>query len=271
MTTNYKYDDEDLASSLSRNRTEVLPEEIEAEKAAEGRGELEFSVPEATPAGLWFPTADSSIGMHVRGNYADRYPRGAVVHFTAGRRERGDVDAEQTMKHGKVNGHLYFCISSTGKVYQPAPLNKWGSHCGASSHTKLGSSLSNKLTGIEVCAAGMVEKTAAGYEPWWNKPGNPKNTIYKEEEVRFTKGFENANDDRAHKGHYLKYTPEQEKSLVELLVWLHLTNPAVFKTEFIVGHDEISFDRKNDPGGSMSWFMKELRQRVADQAIDVGA
>lgn len=188
MADQSNYDDEDLALSLRRNWENELEEEAAAEERARGAGEP-FGAPAAPAHELWFPRADRTVAMHMRGNYAKGYPVGAVVHFTAGRRERGDIDAEQTMKNGRDNRYLYFCISSTGKVYQPAALNKWGSHCGESSHADLGHSLSNQLTGIEVCAAGRLKKTSLGYEPWWNDEypaGSPKRTYYQEHEVRFT-------------------------------------------------------------------------------------
>lgn len=268
MADQSNYDDEDLALSLRRNWDHELEEEAAAEERARGASEP-FGAPAAPAHELWFPRADRTVAMHMRGNYAKGYPVGAVVHFTAGRRERGDIDAEQTMKNGRDNRYLYFCISSTGKVYQPAALNKWGSHCGESSHVDLGRSLSNQLTGIEVCAAGRLKKTSLGYEPWWNDEypaGSPKRTYYQEHEVRFTDRFEHAQE-----GHYLRYTPQQEKSLLDLLVWLHRTKPDVFKIKYIVGHDEISPGRKNDPGGAMSWYMNGLRQQIQTLASATGA
>lgn len=264
MASNYDYTNEDVSMSLKRNWEPELPSEAEAE--ARSGPELEAAPSEElNGVKLWYPEADRGIGMHVRGTYANNYPVGAVVHFTAGRRERGDADAEQTMVDGRDNRYLYFCISSTGKVYQPASLNKWGSHCGVSSFPGLGESLGNKLTGIEVCAAGLLKQTDRGFEPWWNDlyPANsPKRTVYTEAEVRFTRKVENVTA----AGHYLKFTPAQESSLISLLLWLHENNPAVFKIKNILGHDEISPNRKNDPGAAMSMYMSPLRAHIAELA-----
>lgn len=263
------YDDDDFTLSLREHRGEVLPSEIAAtvpqdDQLEVGREEDDSGVK------LWYPDADRSVSMVVRGNYANGYPVGAVVHFTAGRSERGDRDAEQTMVNGRSDGYLYFCMSSTGKVYQPAPLNKWGSHCGASSYPNLGSSLANKLTGIEICRAGWCEETDEGFAPWWNKeypPGSPKRTFYNEAEVHKVAKVKNITK----AGHYHAYTPAQEASLHKLLLWLHQNNPAIFKIANIVGHDEISPDRKNDPGGALSEFMEDLRERIAQMAAAAGS
>lgn len=271
MTDRADYTDDDLSLSLQRNWEPELASEAEAEAATRQGDDLSAESNEATGFSLWYPRADRSVAMHVRGSYAARYPVGAVVHFTAGRSERGDRDAEATMNDGRTNRYLYFCISSTGKVYQPAPLDKWGSHCGESTYPGLGTNLANKLTGIEICRAGLCKKsTDRGYEPWWNAeypPGSPKRTYYREDEVRLVSKVHNVTAS----GHYHKYTPEQEQSLQALLLWLHQNNPLVFKIKNILGHDEISPDRKNDPGGAMSEFMHQLRTRVTNLASAAGA
>jgi N-acetyl-anhydromuramyl-L-alanine amidase AmpD len=267
MTNSPEYTDEDLTLSLRHNWEPELASEAQAEALEQQSGERsQTEAEEASGVALWYPQADRSVTMHVRGSYRDGYPVGAVVHFTAGRSERGDRDAEGTMRDGRANRYLYFCISSTGKVYQPAPLNQWGSHCGESSYPGLGSNLANKLAGIEICRAGLCKKlTDRGYEPWWNAeypPGSPMRTYYREDEVRFVPKVHNVTDN----GHYHKYTVEQEQSLHALLLWLHQNNPAVFNIKNILGHDEISPDRKNDPGGAMSEYMDQLRARITNLA-----
>jgi len=260
------YDDDDVGLSLPERGSEVLQSErtstVPHDDALESNREADDS-----GVKLWYPDADRSVPMVVRGNYAQGYPVGAVVHFTAGRSERGDRDAEQTMINGRSDGYLYFCMSATGKIYQPAPLNKWGSHCGDSSYPGLGTSLANKLTGIEICRAGKCKKEPQGFAPWWNDEyplGSPKRTFYSEAEMRKVSKQENVTE----AGYYHAYTPEQEASLQKLLLWLHLNNPAVFKIDNIVGHDEISPKRKNDPGGALSEFMKNLRERIRRMAAE---
>lgn len=213
---------------------------------------------------LWYPPADRKFSMRTKGTYASNYPVGAVVHSTEGRSKAGDRDAENTIEGtGIPRGHCYFCISSTGKVYQSFPLNRWGIHCGQTYQSALGYNLDNQLVGIEVCAAGIVRKMGGVYQPDWNE-------VFAEDEVRFSDKVENIQ--RA--GFYHRFNDVQERALFDLLLWLHSNNPAVFKLERVFGHDEIAttapkgspadrtLGRKQDPGASLSVYMKDFRQKL---------
>jgi tetratricopeptide (TPR) repeat protein len=184
------------------------------------------------------------------------------VHFTSGRCVRGDADAEATMKYGAEQGHFYLCISTTGKVYQPGLLSRWGSHAGVSSWPSLVSGVSKYLVGIEICNAGRVKHTDQGFEPWWNKPGAAANTYFKPEEVRAV----TKQDNILSPGTFHRYTPQQEASLIELLLWLHAQQPDVFSLDLVLGHDEVSPNRKDDPGGSLSATMPSLRKLLKQHA-----
>lgn len=198
---------------------------------------------------LWYPLATiTNEKMPTRGIYQHSYPVGAVVHFTAGRSLKGDSDAINTIRNGIANGYCYFCISSDGTIFQSFPLNRWGYHCGKSEWPSLGSSLSNKLVGIEICNAGKLDKNGTS---WFGE-------TYPEDQTRVV------GSDYGEAGKYHKYTQAQEKSLIELLVWLKLNNPSVFETENVLGHHEISPRRKNDPCGSLSVTMSELRKQIKE-------
>ena len=219
----------------------------------------------ASGVNLWYPPADRQFSMRVKGRYADGYPLGAVVHSTEGRSKKGDLDAKNTIEGtGIPNGHCYFCISSTGKVYQTFLLDNWGIHCGKTYHPDLGFALDNKLVGIEVCCAGIVKKVADDkYTPDWSE-------TFTEAEVRYRDKTENIQK----AGHYHRFNAVQEKALFDLLIWLKTNNPDVFKLEHVFGHDEIATNapqgqpgdttlgRKQDPGGSLSVFMKDFRAQL---------
>lgn len=259
MSANKLYSDEDVFASLALREWEVDAED-------DGR-DFERYNESAQNEGLWFPTADRKLTMPTRGYYPSRWPQGAVVHFTAGRCMRGDVDAEAAIKYGATQSFCYFCISTTGKIYQTAPLDRWGNHAWPSEYAGLGSSVHKKLVGIEICNAGRLKRTDRGYEPWWNKPGAASNTYFQEPDVRTV----TAGDNILAAGSFHKYTPEQEASLLDLLLWLHRSNPAVFKLDYVLGHDEVSPGRKDDPGGSLSMTMPLLRRALRErlQAADV--
>lgn len=204
-------------------------------------------------AQLLYPGADQSVAMKTRGPYRRGYPEGAVVHYTAGRFEKGDADAVATMKYG-ASDFCYFCISATGKVYQGAPLDRWGSHAGGSKWPGLGSWVSQYLVGIEICSAGLLEQAPAGLKPWWGKPLVPE-TLARKVEVR-----ENINQ----AGWYHAYTQAQEDALTELILWLHGNAPDTFQLDLVLGHDEVASPagRKNDPGGALSTSMPALREKL---------
>lgn len=195
---------------------------------------------------LWYPKAVKGTGMKVQGEYKHKYPAGAVVHFTAGHCET-ESDAKGALNWGIQQGYAYFVIGPTGVVYQNFPLSHWGHHAGISSHPELGSGLSSKLVGIEVTCAGKVDSNG---KAWFGKK-------YSSDRLRIS-----SNKDNIQAGTYVKYTPAQEQALTELLVWLKLNNPGVFSVDYIVGHDEISPSRKNDPGASLSMTMPNYRAMI---------
>ena len=197
---------------------------------------------------LYYPNATiTAEKMPTQGTYHQNYPIGAVVHFTAGRSLKGDSDAINTIRSGIANGYCYFCISNDGTVFQSFPLNRWGYHCGKSTWPGLGSGLSNKLVGIEICCAGKLDNNNTS---WFGE-------TYPANQTRIV-GASGARE----AGNYHKYTPQQEASLIDLLVWLKKNNPDVFQIENILYHEDISPGRKNDPGGSISLSRIELQDKI---------
>lgn len=193
---------------------------------------------------LWCPIAvKRKEQMAVKGKYRKGYPEGAVVHFTAG------SSAEGSFQHGLKQGFCFFVIHEDGTVWQSFPLDSWGYHAGESFHPKLGKGVSKYLVGIEVsCAGGLTKNQDGSFESWFGKkiPASQVRSFPKK------KGNILA-------GHYASFTTEQEKSLKALLSWLKNNNPEVFSYDLVVGHDEVSPNRKNDPGGALSVTMEEFR------------
>lgn len=198
---------------------------------------------------LWCPFAVRlSKDMTTRGYYQKGYPEGAIVHFTAGRCDTED-DMISSMDWGRSSGYAFFGIGPKGVIYQAHPLNRWGYHAGSSSYQGLGSSVSQYAVGIEVASAGRLD---AGNRSWFGR-------VYEAARVRTV-----GRRDNMIAGSYVKYTEAQEKSLEALLLWLKLNKPDVFEIKFILGHDEVSPGRKNDPGGALSMTMPELRKRIEE-------
>jgi len=199
---------------------------------------------------LWIPFAHhEENGMGYQGTYKDNYPRGAIVHYTAGRFKGGLQKAIDTMKGGKKNGYTFLVMSEDGEVVQGFPLNKYGWHAGQSSHHLLPGTVSDELIGIEINNAGILEKKNGKYYSWYGLeiPADQVRHIPKQNENQ-------------RPGYYHKYTQAQEDSLIGLLLWLKRNNPSVFNFDLVLGHDCVAPGRKVDPGGALSMTIPELQK-----------
>lgn len=195
---------------------------------------------------MFYPKAKIIKGMKVQGKYEHGHPQGAVVHYSASR-DDNEQQAIDMLNWGIGEHYAFFVIGPTGQVYQSIPLDKWNYHCGQSSWPGLGTKLSNKLVGIEIACAGLLDNNN---KAWFGK-------VYSPDQVRTV-----AKADYGVSGKFKKYTQAQEVALFELLKWLHDNNPEVFNYDYVLGHHECSPDRKTDPGGSLSVNMKTLRQAL---------
>lgn len=234
---------------------------------------------------LWYPDRvknhpASKLKMKTVGRYSKGYPKGAVVHFTAGRSrnkiEGGSRQAESHLEQGARsvksavdgNKYTYFLIARDGSVFQNFPLDRWGSHAGKSAWKGLGSSVSDELVGIEVMCAGRLDKVSEGiYKAWFTKTENG-DKYFLEDEVRHVE-----NNDNIQKGIYHKYSEAQEEALKKLLLWLEENGQGIFELDYVLGHDEVAgkkgigYSRKNDPGGSLSMTMTEFRELLKKSKV----
>lgn len=193
---------------------------------------------------LWYPAAEI-VGkkMKTSGKYRKGGPQGAVIHFTAGRCD-DEKDALNSVEWLVQQGYVAFVIGPTGKIYQRFPVDEYGAHAGTSSWPGLGSGVSKKLIGIEVCCAGKLD---SNLKSWFGQS-------YAENRVRRV-----ASESNRVGGAYVAFTSAQEKALFSLLKWLYNRDPETFDLELVLGHDEVSPGRKNDPGGSLSLTMPKYR------------
>jgi len=201
----------------------------------------------AEPGGLlWCPFAETDFPpAPTRGRYEGGYPKGAVVHFTAGRRS----GLAQGLRYQVGQGYCYFLIDADGRIGQNFPLDRWGYHAGRSYWRGLKANVSDSLVGIEIQAAGMLEGRPGAYQSWFRM-------AVPDQEVRVIAST-TANQQV---GPYQAYTQAQEAALTRLLLWLHANRPDQFDLDLVLGHDEVSPERKNDPGGALSRSMPDYRQ-----------
>lgn len=198
--------------------------------------------------------------MPDHGIYQGGWPKGAVVHYTA-----GHDGAEKTILGGIKNGYTYWCIQRDGKLFCAHPANKWGYHAGKSAWSSLQGSTSDDLLGIEINSAGKVDPLPDGtFKTYWGG-------ILPASEVRYTSGKDNQA-----KGYYHKYTEAQEETLIKTLLWLKSQAPDLFSFDLVLGHDEVSGPkgigvwRKVDPGAALSMTMSEFRD-ILKQRYAAGA
>jgi N-acetyl-anhydromuramyl-L-alanine amidase AmpD len=204
---------------------------------------------------MFYPLGSVASKMNTKGKFANSYPRGVVVHFTAGRSLKGDQEALDTVSWGRGEGYSFWVISRTGRIYMTHALSEWGSHAGKSSWKGF-SNISQYCLGIEIACAGKLEKRGEKFFSWFGEEIPPN-------EVRLV-------DDKhgGGSGFYHRYTVEQELALMDLILWLKKNNPDVFEFDWVVGHHEISPNRKNDPGGSLSIPMHEFRSVLKKSYLD---
>jgi len=195
---------------------------------------------------LNYPFANQKYKMPTKGNYPNNYPKGVVVHFTAGRCD-SEADCVGSINWGKGENYAFWAIGPTGVVYQTHTLDRWGSHAGTSSYRDLGSGLSNQLLGIEVACAG---RTDANGKSWFG-------VTYAKDRLRSGPAKDNCAP-----GSYVMFTPAQEEALTKLILWLKSNNPEHFSLDFVLGHDSIAPGRKNDPGWSLSMTIPEYQDKL---------
>lgn len=195
---------------------------------------------------LWCPFAiiDPKYKMKTAGKYRRGYPEGLVVHFTAG------SSAESSLMWGKEQGFAFWMIAKNGDLYQTKPLDLWGYHAGKSSWPGISGTVSDEFDGVEIDCAGRLEKKGNNWQSWFGRVVPASLRRYSKGEANIVEGW------------YEKFTPEQEATLKRLALWLKENCPEVFDLDKVVGHDECSEGRKNDPGAALSMTMPEFREMI---------
>lgn len=192
---------------------------------------------------------DVDINIKTQGNYRTNsgQARGLVVHFTAGRFDKGKESALNTMRWLGKSGLGCLVMDTNGNIYKSKDqdLDQVAWHAGKSSW-KGKSGISRYCIGMEICCAGKLD---VDNKSWYGLqiPTNQARVVDKKDNVQA--------------GHYHKYTVAQEEALFNFCKWQMQVNPD-FDVDWVVGHDEIAPRRKNDPGGSFSMTMPEFREQL---------
>ena len=160
--------------------------------------------------------------------FKDNMPDTIIMHYTAGR--NGESSAKYLAKDN-VKASAHIVIDRSGKIFQLVPFNIIAWHAGKSQYSNR-TGLNNYSIGIELDNAGVLKKTGNKYQSWFGK-------YYSEDEVIEAK-HRNEHTNK----YWHTYTEEQLNRSFELCELLIET----YGIRMILGHEEISPGRKQDPG-----------------------
>ncbi|HEX3175413.1 MAG TPA: N-acetylmuramoyl-L-alanine amidase [Methylomirabilota bacterium] len=186
------------------------------------------------------------VKIPTKGKYKtpDKKARGCVVHYTARPFDRGATDAKSTLQFLAAQGLGCLVMDRDGIIYKAQGWDEVAYHAGPSTW-KDTSGVSLYCMGMEIMNAGMLEKHGDTFHACFGGEIPPG-------EVREVQAKDNIKA-----GFYHRYTKAQEDALINFLLWQIETRG--MDIDWIVGHDEVAPDRKQDPGGSLSLTMPELR------------
>lgn len=169
-------------------------------------------------------------------------PRYLVMHYTAGR----DMDsAVHWFENPSANASAHLVIGRDGSIVQMVAFNRKAWHAGRS-HWEGISGLNSHSIGIELDNHGQLEPRPDGWGPWFD----PETTLPAED------CLEAAHRNGRGVVGWHRYTS------VQLAVAMSVATVLVAKYQLVdvLGHEDISPNRKTDPGPAFP--MQRFRSRV---------
>ena len=172
-------------------------------------------------------------------------PRFLVLHYTAGRNFESSVS---WFKNPAAKASAHLVLGRAGEIMQMQPLNKTCWHAGVSKWKKI-SGLNNYAIGIEIDNAGILQKSEKGiWRSWFGETYPPEEVLV----ARHRLGGDE------HGWHI--YTQKQIELVCDVAVALH----AQYKFDDILGHEDISWPRKTDPGPAFP--LQSIKAKVLGRA-----
>lgn len=235
------YEKLDLAwDSIAQAKADIITSDVEPDRPNEEPGN---ALPKVASPSIKFNHI-SGVSYKLNGGFGtpSGKPRGVVVHYTvSGRQERnarGVVNFLASKNLGAV------VMDEEGELYIPSnydPMKHVVWHAGNSSWKGL-SGISRHCVGLEVCSWGRLD-------------GTPRLANLQTEKKFFK------NKGNIAQGTYEMFTPKQMQGIVNFIAYVRANSPD-FDLDWVVGHDEISPGRKQDPGGSLGMTMAEFRKEL---------
>ena len=171
-----------------------------------------------------------------------------IIHYTAGR------DAESSARYlrkEEIKASAHLVIGRNGEIFQLVPFNKIAWHAGRSSFGGK-SGYNNYSIGIELDNAGVLTKTGNDFQSWFGKK-------YTQSDV-----MEGVHRNESQPRYWHIYT-EKQLEVNEEVTKLILNHYKSIVN--ILGHEEISPGRKQDPGPAFP-LDKFRRQIIGDNRDD---
>jgi len=169
---------------------------------------------------------------HIPRDHGFIVPEAVVIHYTAG---GSLVGAENTFMTGPVSAHLI--VDRDGSMTQMVPFHKKALHAGVS-EWKGRESFNSFSIGIELVNWGfLIEESPGVYHSWANTKVNvlPFEGRHKNPAVKY--------------GYWEPYTCHQYLACRFAVRALQ----RMYNITWILGHDDIAPNRKQDPGPAFFW------------------
>ncbi len=195
-------------------------------------------------------TTDIEVETHGQYKTASGKPRGLIVHTTFGRFADKREDALNTLRFLASRGLGCMVMDTDGVIYKAKNQGDKdvAYHAGRSQWMSV-SGMSYYCMGMEICNAGKLDDDNTS---WFGQKIDATNTIAYPEKTNNIKA-----------GVYHLITTAQKNALINFVKFQKMTNPE-FNINWLAGHDEVSPNRKSDPGGSLGETMLEFRSRFRE-------
>lgn len=253
----------DRAKFLARELIELVTDTLGDRKTGEPRtnnnGQVVTEVPSDIQVSLpelpterkanIYPYAKLDLDPDRNGLMPYGKPRCIVLHYTV------SYDLGATVEYFKRNFvDVHFVVGHDGKVVQMVEGNRAAAHAGESSWDGI-KGLNDDAIGIEIVSIGPLTHDGHGYLDCYNleKKLKGKSFKYWTGPVRPRKmhGF----------NYWEPFSPEQEASAMSICRWA--MKEYGIKVSNIIGHEECSPGRKQDPGGCLSMSLQEFRNKLS--------
>lgn len=162
------------------------------------------------------------------GRFAEGQPDTIVLHYTGGRSFESSAD---WLRNPESNVSAHIIIGRDGEILQMVPFDTIAWHAGIS-EWKGRTGLNGYSIGIELDNTGQLERRAKGFYTWFGTPVDDARVSF----------LTHRNEQEP--AYWEAYTPIQIRLAEEICRQLI----AMYNIKEILGHEEISPGRKDDPG-----------------------